>query len=375
METENVAPSEKRGLVVSFPSLGLMGALDLEEAVLATITFKWREIGTKRRLIGIPNEAMKDLHKRFKVFLDLAVESVEGMGSYKNSCLLKDLPSATGGVAGSNHFVNASKHQRKQHFYITDFARAYQSLDLERLTTLLVFIFRYEYYRVDYTFLSFVHNTSTQATLKMDPLYESVYSFVRFAFGGRYGEGLAIGGPLSTQLLNLYCEAYLDVWIREYCQKKYDQKNPDTEIVYTRFVDDLVFSSDRFLFSTTRKELRKMIGFAGFSVNHRKSRVLSRGKGGVKVTKVGLEGGEASAVISFPKKKRKRLEHLVKTFLIGRLQEKRFELISGVMAEFLYYYKQVTPTKSDCRTKALCERFKKETESFPKLFQNRRKNN
>lgn len=309
-------------------------------------------------MLCIPNNAMKRLHALFKTHLEEAINRMgEGNGG-KDNYTLRKLPSATGCVLGSNHFKNVAKHLHKRFVYTTDFKDAYPNLDLRRLAVLLVFIFKYDVYRIDYNIRQFGRNELAHYAMETDPLYEQMRSFVGMAFSGLRGKGLAIGGPLSPYLLNLYCEVFLDARIRQYCERLEDRQQPERQIVYSRYVDDLTWSSDTIISSHRKKELRRMVEEAGFPVNHRKSKVLDKQNGTVFITKVGLEAREGGSVLVFPKKKRARLEGLIKSYLATPFQNDNPELITGVAAEFLHYWKLVeVPTQSDRRTFALCKRF------------------
>ena len=96
-------------------------------------------------------------------------------------------------------------------------------------------------------------------------------------------------------------------------------------------------------------------------MNHRKSKVLTIGQGAVFVTKVGLEQQEEQDVarIVFPQKKRRRLHGAIMSYLA--LQMDWPEKVSGLVAEFLYYYKKVPEkTASDKKTFRLCKDFEAE---------------
>lgn len=347
---------------------------------LPSFYLEWREPGKKkgeklppqrrkkRRLLSIPNHSMIALHKLFKTHLEAAIDRMGDGSDGSDNYTLRRLPSATGCVLGSNHYKNAEAHAKKKFFYITDFANAYPNVDLRRLTILLVYIFRYEVYGLDYSVRSFGRNELAHFAVETDPMFEQWYSFVRMAFGGIRGEGLTVGGPLSPMLLNLYCEVYLDGRIRQYLEKLEDRRDPNTKILYTRYVDDLVFSSGRFIFFKRREEFRRMIAEAGFEVNHRKTKLVDKDHGTVFVTKVGLENRKGDPTIVFPKKKRCRLEGIIKSFLCEPFQVDKPEVITGMAAEFLHYYRLVTtdphdkgkrlePSRSDMRTFAWCKAF------------------
>lgn len=198
--------------------------------------FDWKEPGKekgvklppqrrkKRRLVCSPNHEMRNLHKLFGMHLENAIERMGEDNNGKENFTLRKLPSATGCVRGSNHYKNCALHMDKQYDYITDFKDAYPSLDLHRLTILLVFIFKYETYGHIYTIRHFGRNELAHYAIETDPMFGQWESFVQMAFGGYRGRGLAIGGPLSPFLLNLYCEVFLDSRIRQYCEQKEDKR-------------------------------------------------------------------------------------------------------------------------------------------------------
>lgn len=335
---------------------------------------RWEKVGEKRRLISNPNGPMRRLHELFKRELSHAIWKIgEQYGSSENYTLRK-LPSATGSVPSSNHFVNAEMHMGHRFFYITDIAHAYPSVDLDRLTKLLTLVFRYESYQLDsgYSIRWFASNPLAQEMMISDPMYDRMREFVRIAFAGAEDRGLAIGGPLSPYLLNLYCEVFVDSKLRKLCERVGSRENPERNITYTRYVDDLVFSRDVIISSDFRKEIRSIVESAGFSVNHRKSKVLDATMGTVFVTKVGIEGTGNDAVIRFPKEKRRRLEGIIRSYLSKSMWNDSPEVIRGLIAEFLYYLKHAAPTESDKRLRELCKQFQHASHRYRKRYRNKK---
>jgi hypothetical protein len=310
------------------------------------LDFFWKEVAGKRRLLGNPNKAMRTLHRLFGDYL------VENVRATRDSAYgVRRLPSATGCVPRSNPTINAEKHRQGRFFYITDLKGAYPSVDLERLALIIVFLAGYAEYDLAMS-LKFFYEDEKRA-LKEDPLFQKILVLLKCHFSGLYGRGLAVGGPLSPYLMNLYCEVYLDSRLRRWCDKR--------DIVYTRYVDDLVFSSERVIVSEERGEIRRFVSEAGFEVNHRKSRVLAISQGAVFVTKVGLEqqSGQKVARIVFPQKKRRKLHGIIGSYLAQQMDWP--EKVSGFVAEFLYYYKRVPrKTATDLKTFALCRAFEEE---------------
>jgi len=312
-----------------------------------SIDFFWKEVAGKRRLIGNPNKAMRVLHQLFGEHLTRSIRATRDSGYG-----VRKLPSATGCVQKSNPTVNAQKHSRGKFFYITDLKNAYPSVDLERLALLVVFLSQYAEHDLTMSLKFFVADERKEM-LRETPLFQEILSLLTCHFAGLYGVGLAVGGPLSPYLMNLYCEVYLDSQLRRWCEKH--------NIVYTRYVDDLVFSSECIITTDQRKDIRRFIDEAGFKVNHRKSKVLTIGQGTVFVTKVGLEqqSGQNVARIVFPQKKRRKLHGIIKSYLAEQMDWP--EKVSGFVAEFLYYYKTVPEkTATDHKTFALCKAFEAE---------------
>lgn len=311
------------------------------------INFYWKEVSGKRRLIGNPNKPMRILHQLFgkQIIDDVMATDDSGYG-------VRKLPSATGCVRQSNPTKNARLHSKGKFFYITDLRDAYPSVDVERLALLLVFLGSFREYRDSISLKYFAECVDKEQIRKSSEFREMV-SFLRRFFAGIHGKGIAVGGPLSPYLMNLYCEVYLDAGLRRWCERQ--------NIIYTRYVDDLVFSRQVINTKDDRRTIRQYVTNAGFVVNHRKSKVLALVQGTVFVTKVGLAATEGSPVarLVFPQAKRRRLRNKIVDYL-NHQTDSPYQ-VSGLVAEFLYYYKNVfIKTASDLKTFALCKAFEAE---------------
>lgn len=328
----------------------------------------------KRRMISRPNSDMKRLHNLYEEHLKRAITAMGKEETYG----LRFLPSATGCVTGSNPLINAKMHEHSEFFYITDLRNAYPSIDLRRLAILLFYIEHYDYYKADFSLRQLAQNELAQYEVSTDPSFQQTEGFVQIAFGGYRGQGLAVGGPLSPYLLNLYCEVFLDSRLRYYLYNYEKREDPNRKIIFTRYVDDLTFSSKEFISAKMRKDIRWIIESAGLTVNHRKSQVRVRSMGTVFITKLGLRTEkEQKAVLTFSQKKRRRLHGIIQSYIkpippregsLTKLPSYNYdspEVVSGVIAEFLHYYKNVAePTATDRKTMALCKQFEIAAEPY-----------
>ena len=95
----------------------------------------------------------------------------------------------------------------------------------------------------------------------------------------KYG-GLAMGASSSNDLFNVYCEHMIDQKLREICK--------ELKLAYTRYVDDLMFSSQRVITAEIRKKLRQVLTDAGFQINDKKAKVYDLRKGPVVVNGIGI---------------------------------------------------------------------------------------
>lgn len=338
--------------------------------------FQWKKIGNKRRKVAQPNFAMFQLHNKFMALLN---EAIERMGPQEKK-RLKGLPSARACRPGDNPLKNALEHVNSEYFYITDFSQAYESLDLISLAALLMFIFRREEYRkMGYHLHDLARTTLVFDAVTQDDMFPLWKSFTQLAFGGFRGEGIAFGSHLSPLLFNVYCEVYLDDRLRYYLEKFKDRDHPENEFIYTRYLDDLVFSRNLPVGAQVRRTIRRAINEAGFPVNHKKSKVLVRSKGTAFVTKIGLRTlaplpqntdevqiGHSKSVLVLSRKKRRRIEHLIKSYSAAAKSSQGTvmhwnehpEKTVGFIAEFIHYLKNVeNPTKGDKRLLAMCEGF------------------
>lgn len=200
----------------------------------------------KYRSINDPDNGMREIHK-------LIIAYVSGLGF--------PLPFATACRKGDSPRKNVERHRRNTHFYLTDLHDAYGNVRGDRLADLL----------------------AAQESGASD-LRDRILSFLqRFCLSER--GGLIVGAPASPILFNLYAGEYLDKPLGQMCQR--------WGLVYTRYLDDLTFSSseDCPIGKKKRKTIRDCLTQVGFDVSHRKSQVCDLRKGAITINGVGLEYG------------------------------------------------------------------------------------
>jgi hypothetical protein len=80
------------------------------------------------------------------------------------------------------------------------------------------------------------------------------------------GGGLIQGSPLSSAIFQKYCSVVLDGMMIDFCSPR--------NLVYTRYVDDILISSKRPMKKNLRKILRSKIRSSGFVLNEKKDEVV-----------------------------------------------------------------------------------------------------
>lgn len=194
--------------------------------------FRARRIrtGGKQRIIHEPNDAMREVHRRLSAVIDPLLET------------LPERSVITGCVPGGSVRANAAPHQGHRYVYTTDLRDAFGNVDHDRLGAIMA---------------DLIQDDST----KLWPEVEAAGFVRRYCAAGPLG--LVLGGPAVPTLFNIYLAKVLDAALIEICAA--------AGITYTRYVDDLTFSSNEVIGTKKRARIRAAITAAGFEVNHRKS--------------------------------------------------------------------------------------------------------
>lgn len=107
--------------------------------------------------------------------------------------------------------------------------------------------------------------------------------------------GLIQGSPASPFIFEKYCNDTIDLELKKFCKK--------INIKYTRYRDDLIFSSRKCFSKKTRKILRNIIRGSYFSLNEKKDKVVFVGKGkSLEVLGLVIQKNRADISNSFRKK-------------------------------------------------------------------------
>lgn len=229
------------------------------------LTYKVVKVSKKNgstRLITKPSEALKRVQRRF-----VALLQASGI----------TFPSATAFVHGSSPVHNVLRHEHGKYFYLLDFKNAFPHVSAKRLCEIL---------------LDLLPELGTA---------EEVLDFLQQYCFLESGE-LMQGGPASPFLFNLYCEVLVDNPLREALQMKGEKR-----VVYSRYADDLTFSSKQQPFvSSLRKRIHKILGEAGFEINWQKTRICTRGVDAIEITGLRLLGSGGLALGEETQKKFER---------------------------------------------------------------------
>ena len=204
----------------------------------------------KRRRISAPNAAMQSVHQQF--LAKLRERNIQ-------------CPSATGCKAGNSPLKNVLRHRIEkgrdgkpgfsQYFYLLDLKSAYESVRAYTLAQCLILHFP-------------------------DDDFEEVHDFVSLYCIRSGDNGLYAGAPSSPDLFNIYCEHYLDAPLRKIAKKH--------DITYTRYLDDLTFSSTSPIGHRKRDQICDSLRDAGFDISHGKTKILDMSKGEIAINGIGL---------------------------------------------------------------------------------------
>lgn len=198
----------------------------------------------KYRTLYAPNKTMFSLQRRFLLWL---------------RSRQIHLPCAYGSRKGCSPLLNVKRHQWNRYFYLLDISNAYQNIEARKLAEL-------------------VCDCDSSLIGEEDKMHEFLQQYFLLPDGG----GLATGGPASPDLYNLYAGILLDRRLQELC-KQYG-------ITYTRYLDDLTFSSKGPIGPRKRLAIRRLIQSCGFPLNLNKCVKADILKQAVVINGIGLKG-------------------------------------------------------------------------------------
>jgi len=183
-----------------------------------------------------------------------------------------------------------------RHFFCLDIKDAFPSVSVSKMTEALLFA-------------------------GLDPndySYNKVISILeRYCFTKE--DGLIVGANASPDLFNIYAEYFLDRNLRRYCHEH--------SLVYTRYLDDLIFSSNKTIGKRKRKSIYKFIDESGLKVNEKKTKIYDLRKGCAVINGIGVnEKGR----MFIPRQYLDTLRGYMNLYLKGKI-ELKFNWLRGKM--------------------------------------------
>ena len=208
------------------------------EQIINTPLYHHYDIEKKRggkRRISAPDRQLKKIQKRLNYFLQawyLWIKPPEVHGFVIN-------PHYSG--AHCNIVANAKVHTGKKHILTIDLKDFFPSISAKRIKALFSSPF-------------FNYNEQVSIALTLLTTYEAK---------------LPTGAPTSPVLSNFVC-LKLDSSLRDFCSVN--------DLRFTRYADDLTFSSDTIISHDTILDIILLIRDNGFSINEKKLRIRSSGQ-------------------------------------------------------------------------------------------------
>ena len=205
------------------------------ETIINSPVYKHYTVKKKRggeRHIFAPDKRLKDIQRRLNYFLQayylwIKPDEVHGFVIH---------PRYLG--AHCNIVANACVHTGKKHILNIDLKDFFPGISAKRIKNLFTSHF-------------FNYNEQIAIALTLLTTYESK---------------LPTGAPTSPVLSNFVCYQ-LDTGLRNFCQ--------ENALQFSRYADDLTFSSDVFISQDTIQHIKQLIEKNGFKVNEKKVRLQS----------------------------------------------------------------------------------------------------
>lgn len=184
------------------------------------------------RSICAPNEYLKEIQSKLNIYLQAAYFYIKPKGVHGF------VYNPYSGIGKTFIVSNAQVHCNKKHVLNMDIKDFFPSITAKQ-----------------------VRDALTSAPLNMSDEVAVIIALL-----GTYKKTLPTGAPSSPILSNIVC-LEMDKELEEYCSR--------SGLNYTRYADDLTFSSDAMISSETINGLRDIITKRGFTLNEKKFRLIS----------------------------------------------------------------------------------------------------
>lgn len=203
-------------------------------------------VGKKVRTLAKPSPELKAVHRRLVAYLEERI-----------------------GVVRHSPLTNLLTHNANRYVYQCDLKDAFPSVSPVLLATRL------------------------HAADDSLGTFDEVLTFVT-DYCVRPKIGLAQGAPASSLMFELLCEQWLDEPILALLGEL--ETRGFAPVMYTRYVDDLTFSSPEAIGQHVRYKLREIVRRAGFAINDRKTTYTDKSQKPVEITGGRLRYGKSAVL-------------------------------------------------------------------------------
>lgn len=242
----------------------------------------FKRVGRKVRPLNEPNKPMETIQG----YIRMVIEEILRPSAIAQGCRPESSP-----------LKNALVHRGNRYFYQLDLANAYPRTRVGWLIT----AYRQARGRQFTPQLFPPGDGQTQMGFEDDPEQQLREFFSRYCFEDQ-GRKLVQGGPASPFIFELVASYRIDWRLAGLCAAE--------GITYTRYADDLTFSSKRPITPRQRREIHHMIRQSGFRVQDYKSKRRDIQRTTVEITGVVLH---ADGRVALPREFLKRAAFVMAT--------------------------------------------------------------
>lgn len=208
---------------------------------------------------------------------------------------------------GQKPIGHVTAHLKNRFFYLTDIRSAFPTVSISAIAKVLC-----------------------EVDPKLAGKEEEVSVFLQKFCSDKEVGGLVLGGPVSGELFNLFFAVRADGLLGKLCAEH--------NIIYTRYMDDLVFSSRRPISRTKRKKIQAFIRSTGLETSNKKTEIADLKKEPVMINGIRVSWGGRVSLSQAYMKKLLSIIHLAKA---GKLPPEKMpgSIVYGNMAPFLMLVK------------------------------------